>query len=310
VNLALKLSAVLPPFPAPVISYVRSIFASANRRVSEKLARVPNCSEPSLDLTLIEHLTRFAAPRVVAPGWTVKLDVHFLGGLRHFYRWEVADIGVLLFAKQGTQVVGKKVALLQSKRLYPKGHGVIEEEQVDYQIGFANLLPSGPTAHSIATHHKFEFSGQSPYKALRSEDEQFKAIREYEAQKHIPVHYLFYNPWVVPATHAVPTPSKFALGPRGNGGCRVVRAEHLRSAVAGKSAGHSPTFDEIAGLCGQAPAHLNGWRLEYFVADLLMRCKEGHLFPSMTEDIESLFYRRSGPIAAAMSITIEGPDLE
>ena len=105
---------MLPPFPSPVISYVRSIFAGANRRVSEKLARVPNCSEPSLDLTMIEHLTRYAAPRVVAPGWTVKLDVHFLGGLRHFYRWEIADIGILVFAKQGTQVVGKKVALLQS----------------------------------------------------------------------------------------------------------------------------------------------------------------------------------------------------
>lgn len=299
---------MLPPFPSPVISYVRSIFAGANRRVSEKLARVPNCSEPSLDLTMIEHLTRYAAPRVVAPGWTVKLDVHFLGGLRHFYRWEIADIGILVFAKQGTQVVGKKVALLQSKRLYPKNHAVIEEEQTDYQIGFANLLPSGPTAQSIATPHSFAFAGSSPYRALHSEDEQFKAIRDYETQKHIPVHYLFYNPWAVPVTYAVPTPGKFALGPRGNGGCRVVRSTDLRSAVAGKQDGYSPTFDEVANLCGQAAAHLNGWRLEYFVADLLMRCKEGHVFASMSQDIESLFYRRSGPIAAAMSITIEGPE--
>lgn len=299
---------MLPPFPPAVIAYVRRIFASANRRVSEKLVRVPNCSEPSLDLTLIEHLTRFAAPRVVAPGWTVKLDVHFLGGLRHFYRWEVADIGILLFAKKGTQVVGKKVGLLQSKRLYPKGHSVIEEEQVDYQIGFANLLPTGPNAHSIATPHQFKFTGASPYKALRSDDEQFQAIRDYEAQKHIPVHYLFYNPWVVPATYSVPTPSKFVLGPRGNGGCRVIRSIDLRSAVAGKPVGSSPTFDDVAGLCGKLPPHLHGWRLEHFVADLLMRCKEGHIFTNMSDGIESLFYRRSGPIAAAMSITIEGPE--
>lgn len=299
---------MLPPFPAPVLSYIKSVFGGANRRVSEKLARVPNCSEPSLDLTLIEHLTRYAAPRVVAPGWTVKLDVHFLGGLRHFHRWEVADIGILVFAKHGAQVVGKKVALLQSKRLYPKSHAVIEEEQVDYQIGFANLLPSGSSARSIATPHKFEFNASSSYKALHSEDEQFKAIRDYEAQRHIPVHYLFYNPWVVPATYAVPTPSKFGLGPRGNGGCRVLRSQDVRSAVAGKLDGHSPTFGEVASLCGQAAAHLHGWRLEYFVADLLLRCKEGHLFQNMNQDIESLFYRRSGPIAAAMSITIEGPE--
>lgn len=80
----------LPPFPPQVVSYIRNVFAQANKRLSEKIARVPNCSEPSLDMTLIEHLTQFAAPRVVAPGWTVKLDVHFLGGLRHFDSWEPA----------------------------------------------------------------------------------------------------------------------------------------------------------------------------------------------------------------------------
>jgi hypothetical protein len=298
---------MLPPFPAQVISYVRGIFAGANRRVSEKLARVPNCSEPSLDLTLIEHLTRYAAPRVVAPGWTVKLDVHFLGGLRHFHRWEIADIGVLVFAKQGAHVVGRKVALLQSKRLYPQSHAVIEEELVDYQIGFANLLPTGPSAQSIATPHAFKFTDASMYKALRSEDDQYKAIRDYEAQKHIPVHYLFYNPWVVPATYPVPTPGSFSLGPRGNGGCRVVRSQDLRSVMLSKNEGTSPKFAEVAGLCGSAAAHLHGWRLEQFVAGLVMRCKEGHVFTSMTQDIESLFYRRSGPIAAAMSITVEGP---
>jgi hypothetical protein len=301
---------VLPPFPTSVITYVRRIFAGANQRVSEKFARVPNCSEPSLDLTFIEHLTRFAAPHVVAPGWTVKLDVHFLGGLRHFYRWEIADIGVLVFAKQGNSVVGKKVALLQSKRLYPSRHSVIEEEQVDYEIGFANLLPGGPSANSISTPHDFEFSDSSSYKALRFKDEQFKAIREYETQKQIPVHYLFYNPWLVPTTYAIPTLPTLVLGPRGNGGCRVVRAIDLQKALDGKRDGYSPTFAEVSGLCGGTAAHFSGWRLEYFIADLLMRCKEGHVFSDMNQNIESLFYRRSGPIAAAMSITVEGPALQ
>lgn len=299
---------MLPPFPAPVISYVRSIFAEANRRVSEKIARVPNCSEPSLDLTLIEHLTRYTSPRVVAPGWTVKLDVHFLGGLRHFHRWEVADIGILVFAKQGAHIVGKKVALLQSKRLYPKSHSVLEEEKVDYQIGFANLLPGGSVASSIAVPHKFEFTDSSLYKALKSEDDQFKAIREFEQHKHIPVHYLFYNPWAVPTAYTVPTPSKVSLGPRANGGCRIIRSQDLRAAMSSKPGGQSPTFSEVSGLCGHAAAYLSGWRLEYFVADLVMRCKEGQVFQDLSEGIESLFFRRSGPIAAAMSITIEGPE--
>lgn len=42
--------------------------------------------------------------------------------MRHFYGWEIADIGLLLFAKKAGAVVSKKVALLQSKRLYPSGN--------------------------------------------------------------------------------------------------------------------------------------------------------------------------------------------
>ncbi len=88
---------VLPPFPIEIHRYIAATFAAVNRRVSEKIARVPNSSEPSLDLTFIECLTQYAAPRVVAPGWAVRIDVHFLGGLRHFHRWEIADIGGAFF---------------------------------------------------------------------------------------------------------------------------------------------------------------------------------------------------------------------
>jgi len=86
----------LPVFPPEIHRYVRAVFRGANRRVCEKIARVPNCSEPSLDMTLIEHLTHYCGPTVVAPGWAVRLDVHFLGGLRHFRSWEIADIGILV----------------------------------------------------------------------------------------------------------------------------------------------------------------------------------------------------------------------
>jgi hypothetical protein len=300
---------MLPQFPTPVIAYVRRIFASVNRRVSEKMARVPNCSEPSLDLTVIEHLTRFAAPQIVAPGWTVKLDVHYLGGLRHHHRWEVADIGLLVFAKQGVSVVGKKVALLQSKRLYPVNHSVHEEELADYQLGLVNLVPSGPVVQSIATPHKFHFSASSQYKALFVGDEQYKAIQDYESKSLLPVHYLLYNPWTVPATYTIPTASFAPLGPQGSGGCRVVRSTDLRASVASKPNGYNPSFAEMAGLCGTASTGVHGWRLEHFVADLVLRCKEGHPFENASEvGINGLFFRRSGPISAALAITIEGPE--
>jgi hypothetical protein len=88
----------LPTFPPAIYRYVKTAFRAANRRTCSKLASVPNCPEESLDLTLIEFLSNYAGPRVVAPGWVVKIDVYFLGGLRHFSSWEVGDIGVLIFA--------------------------------------------------------------------------------------------------------------------------------------------------------------------------------------------------------------------
>lgn len=296
---------IFPQFPAEVHRYVNRLFAAANKRTSEKIARVPNCSEPSLDLTLVEHLSQFASPHVVAPGWAVRMDVHYLGGLRHFRQWEVADIGVLLFVRHGSKVVAKKAAILQSKRLYPDGEGILEESVEDYQIGFGNLLPSEGLLPQISTSHLFKFAAKSRYKALRIEDEQYKAIEEYEAAQKLPVHYLFYNPWTVPTTYKYPVQGPIRMGPKGNGGCRVVAAKSLRMALANKSKGYSPTFQDLKVMI-PAGTHEHGWRLETFMSNLFMKCKEGHRFERLDEEnMYSLFYRRSGPIAAAIAITVE-----
>jgi hypothetical protein len=296
----------LPSFPPEVHRYISAVFRQANRRTAEKIARVPNCSEPSVDLTLIESLTQYAGPRVVAPGWAVRLDVHYLGGLRHFYKWEIADIGILVFAKQRGAVVAKKVALLQSKRLYPDAGDIIEETEEDYRIGFGNLLPGAPVTPSIALSHTFRFTPQSRYKALISGDHQYKAIEQYEANLKLPVHYLFYNPWRVPCTYHYPVSARVKLGQKGNGGCRVVPAKTLRSALANQSANYRPSFADLAGLVSRGVTHAHGWRLEHFVANLVMKCQEGATFQSLDEEnMYSLFNRRSGPIAAAMAVTIE-----
>lgn len=299
----------LPPFPPQVVSYIRNVFAQANKRVSEKIARVPNCSEPSLDMTLIEHLTQFAAPHVVAPGWIVKIDVHFLGGLRHFNRWEIADIGLLVFAKLGSTVVAQKVALLQSKRLYPTNRPIVEESLFDYQVGFATLVPGGPSTSLLSSPHQFNFVTGSKYGALLVGDDQYQAIEQYESARNIPVHYLLYNPWNVPVSYQVPHTGSSRLGQKGNGGARVISSSSLRQALSSKAAGYKPSFQDLSGLCGRAANHDNGWRLEYFVADLVLKCKQGRSFTNINEDqINGLFYRRSGPIAAALAVTIEGPE--
>ena len=296
----------LPPFPPEVHRYITAIFRAANRRVCEKIARVPNCSEPSLDLTLIEHLSQFSGPRVVAPGWAVRIDIHYLGGLRHFYGWEVADIGVLVFAKQGRSVVAKKTALLQSKRLYPSSGGIAEEASEDYYIGFGGLLPSAGSSKSLTLAHSFQFKGSSKYKALKVSDEQYKAIESYEAKNKLDVHYLLYNPWVLDTTYAYPLSGSVKLGSAGNGGCRVASASSLRAGLTSKAQGYSPSFDEVAKIVSAGKKVQAGWRLEHFISDLLLKCKEGNLFESLDqENIFALFNRRSGPIAAAVAVTVE-----
>lgn len=151
--------------PADVVDWVTGIFRQCNERLSEKLSNNPNIPEESLDTTWVEHFSQFATPLTLTSGWTVRIETHYLGGLRHFpdpeffYRgWEVADIGVLLFVRRGGRVVGRKAALLQSKRLYPTNERVREEHRIDYAIGFAGLADPEILNSSIAVEIDFTFN--------------------------------------------------------------------------------------------------------------------------------------------------------
>jgi hypothetical protein len=105
--------------PLKVVTWVRDVFRACNRSVTANLSNNPNAAEESFDMAWIAHLNGYATPRRLTSGWTVKIETHFLGGMRHFRHWEIADIGVLLFVRDPPHVITRKVALLQSKRLYP-----------------------------------------------------------------------------------------------------------------------------------------------------------------------------------------------
>ena len=297
------------PIPKDVFDYVQKVFRTCNRRLGKKLTAVPNASEPSLDLTMIEQLSQFSAPTTLPSDWTVRIDTHYLGGLRHFGRWEVADIGVLAFLSQAGQMVRNKVALLQSKRLYPDSGEIDEEEAVDYSIGFARLLPAGPSVTSMAIQHVFSFSEQSKYRALHVRDNQWCAIEQYQQHRHIPIYYLLYNPWRIPFTQTFPLTHRSLLHKKPTAGCRVIPASVLMASLSEKPDGYSPEFQEICGLIQGHVHHRFGWKIEYFVSHLLLGCTQGRIFRDTTEtDLEALFSRRSGPIAAAIGINIEMPE--
>jgi hypothetical protein len=153
-------SKMLPNF---IINWIRTVFADVNRRVSEKILNVPGAPEPSLDLTFIEHLTNYSAPQKFASDWAVRLDTHYLGGLAHFGQWEIADIGVFVFFQRKGKMLRRKVALLQSKRLYPTNRDVEHVERYDYVVGMARIANRPDNVAPLLLEGVFEFSDASEY---------------------------------------------------------------------------------------------------------------------------------------------------
>jgi hypothetical protein len=292
--------------PADVTEWIRTVFRECNERITEKLSNNPNLPEESLDLTWIEHLSQFASPVTLSSSWTVKIETHYLGGLRHFRNWEIADIGILMFFRRSGALERSKVALLQSKRLYPSNNTVQEEDKIDYEIGFARLADPESLQQSVAIQAEFEFDENCRYGALIANSDQVKAITDYQKQNKTPIYYQLYNPWQIPFAQRIPLSQFKRPSGKMKLGTRVIPAADVHKLLAGHVSGRKPSLSDLKALRPDAPY---GWTLEHFVADLVLGCIEGSAFKSISEaHIQNLFYRRSGPIAAAIAISIEAPD--
>lgn len=292
--------------PDEVVGWVRGVFATVNARVSGTLSRIPSHHEDALDHAFIGALNEI--PTVAGlSGWGVYIQTHFLGGRRYYYNWEIADIGVLLVLRDRSAVRRVKVGLLQSKRLYTREVKALPDQRRRYEVGFGGLLSDPSEFRRMAKGRTFKFDESCRYQAMDLEGRQAHTIAEYSAKERIPVYYLFYNPvelpWSVrvPALKLVPLPSVKA-------GCRVIpdtiiRTEHEKLAVA-------PSFAELTQLTGFGTTHRGGWSLEHFVADELLACREGYVAKVGKSDdtLYRLFSERSGPISAAVALTIEAPE--
>jgi hypothetical protein len=293
--------------PGEVVDWFRGVFADANRRLAEKMLNAPATPEPTFDLTFIEHLTNYAAPRRFKSDWAIRIDTHYLGGLRHFRSWEVADIGVFVFFAKKGRMVRRKVALLQSKRLFPKSGAVDHLEEYDVRLGMARIAAKDENLASMMAERTFAFSKACKYQSLTKESEQAAAIDAHFELHGIPIHYLFYNPPQLQMKVNVPLTAYEKLKEKENYlGSRVIPAENVHKALATKAASYSPSLGDTAKMMKSVEY---GWRLEHFMADLLLSCKAGRRFQNNDEvPIRELFYRRSGPIAAAISVTVEIPE--
>lgn len=301
----------LDHLPREVVGWVRRVFADCNRFTTKKLSDIPTVHEPQLDMSFIESLSREPAPPPsMTAGWNVYLETHFLGGRAMFQNWEIADIGLLIQLRQHGKLVRVKTGLLQSKRLYPKELQALPDLRRRYQEGFFALMPTDEGHREIARSRRFHFEPKSVYLAYQTNGEQEQRIRDYEQQRRIPVYYLFYNPRQVPWEATIPFTSR-APTTRPPVGCRVVAARHLATAFAQRPKGEHPSYADV---CAALPKHfrgnsrLGGWRVEDFIANELLACREGYVVTKQNdESLIGLFFGRSGPISAAVSLTIDAP---
>jgi hypothetical protein len=311
---------VAPPIPIPtdVRTWLRTVFAGCNERVSGTITQVPTIHEVPLDMTFIQHFLSVSVPHRFPSGWTVEINTHYLGGGRHCgewgdfpRRWEIADIGILVIYRQGGKVLRSKVALLQSKRLYPNEQHFDEDVPIDYEVGFARLFQSDDDWTAVTRPRSFGFTNESRYQALLTGVHQYNAITSYENQHNIPIYYLLYNPMQIPSSAVVPLIGEHPIAAICDVGCRVVPARQLRTALAGQPGGHSPTYGELQQNLGDPflpSVHSAGWRLEHFVIDLLLECETGYIAESRHDGgLNYIFNRRTGPISAALAVTLDAP---
>jgi len=297
-----------PPvqIPQDVLDLLSRIFADCNDDVAGTLSRIPTTHEDALDQLLISNLDRIAPERAEHSGWIVNVETHFLGGGHHVGRWEIADIGILVILRRGRRT-WSKVAILQSKRLFPQGakHDPADAERL-FRWGFGRLVGGYTPVRAPRT---FEFTDASRYESLNLKDGQATRVSAYEAEMLIPVHYMLYNPVTIPWQRSLPTAANKQQLPKNDIGCRIVRATQLQALEA--SGISIPRYGDVSTI---APPHAlapfeAGWRLEDFIVALLLGCHEGKVLDqTLDETLELLFYRRTYPIAAAVAVNLEVAD--
>ena len=309
----------VPRIPDDVLAVIREAFAAANRTTSERMCRLPNVWETSLDQAFIDTLVGRGGPIQVDSGWTVRIETHFLGGGRHWgpewdfprRRWEIADLGVLVMIREGFRLVLTKLALFQSKRLYPVDQPIDEIEIDHYISGFYRLYEGDAIAADASRPRLFTFDRASAYNMILAGDQQIDRIAGFERSNSVPVHYLLYNPAVVPWSQTHPLSSQIALPAAIAVGCRVVPATDMREMMVGAPAGSSPSYGQ---LIDDLPSPFRGSRtragrrIEDFI-ERLVTCKEGYRAESREDNaLNYVFGGRGAPIAAAIGLTISAPD--
>jgi hypothetical protein len=302
---------MFPSIPDDAIEFTRNAFAQANAKVSMLLLRQPSIHEESLDFHLIASLDEIGPHLMPDSQAAVEIQTHWLGGRRHFGNWEIADIALVVIVRTAGVLVARKVALLQSKRLYSREIPVSTLDRSDYEIGIGRLIDRIEPLVPLSTRRAFSFSDACVYGAMTAGSDQVRRIEQYQDERKIPVYYTLYNPPRMPFEGFIPRLVDEPEDRRIDLGCRVITATDAHAILSALPVGKPPSFAELVASSRSIDSKVHeprGWRLEGFVADDVLRCRQGRVFDdAQDEDLATLLYRRSAPITAAVVIAIELP---
>jgi hypothetical protein len=278
--------------PEVVIEFIRGEFAKGNNSASKTSFLHPNMHEEQLDYDLVKTLSASPPTFFATEQAAVAIESHWLGGRWMWHRWEIADIAIFIILRRLGHLDSRKVALLQTKRLYSREIPAIALTRSDYEIGIGRLVDRTYPLIPLSRPRSFTFDENC-----------------YMAQHGVPVYYGFYNPPELPITASYPHSSAAAIPTENKVGHRVQPAQDVHKTLVGLNPSQPPTF---AQLSANAPFDSNdssstlGWRLENFIADEVLRCREGQLFTDQSDQrLRDLLYFRSAPIASAIVITID-----
>lgn len=293
--------------PENIIDYVKAHFANCNNQLAQSLTMFPGIREESLDNNFIAYFAKIGGPVKVDPNWTVRFEAHFIGGGRHYYTWEVADIGLIVIFRKNGKIIRSKMAFLQSKKLYAD-NVKLPQKDLYRRMGMGRLLDTDEEHIEIVKRKTLEFQEKSKYKAFKKESEQQDAMTAFQTRFQINMYYLFYNPLVIP--HKIVSPFEGELEEiENNVSCRVMTKDFLDDALKIHPKNHMPSYGDIKYmLTGEFmnQEHTGGWRFEYFLADLIFGCKEGLIDDSPNfNTLQELLYQKTSPISAALSITVD-----
>lgn len=293
--------------PDDVTAHVKKIFASCNDSVTADLSTFPAIHEENLDSNLVAHFNRNQVPVKLPSDWIVRIDAHFIGGGRHFGTWEVADIGLMMVFRSKGKVFRSKLAFLQSKKLYANTLIYREDHPYVRRFGLGRMIVTDEEHKELVEDKLLAFKNSSRYKAFKKNSEQQETMGHFERRWEMGLHYLFYNPCVIPWAVKMPAESPIDI-PSNEIGCRVVKKIDLDTALSAFGENYSPSYTDLK-INIESKSEIDtdaGWRMEEFVADLMLQCKEGIIDDSPNyESLSVLMNQKRSPISSAISITFD-----